>query len=237
MAVTFHIVTLFPNTFKSYLGESIVARAIKEKRIAVKFYNPRDFTSDKWARVDRRPYGGGPGMVLEAPAFVKAIEAAFRSAKLKAKSYKLKARVIIFSTQGKSFSNVYARSAVRKYTDLILVCGRYEGIDARVKKIFKAEEFSVGPYVLTGGELPAMIAIDAISRQIEGVLGNFDSVEERRIASSEVYTRPEVLTYKGKKYRVPRVLLSGNHAKITLWRNQNKSDFRPESFRGKKIDV
>lgn len=220
--MVFHVITLFPGAFKSYLGESIVARAIREKKIAVKFYNPREYTSDKWARVDRRPYGGGPGMVLEAPAFVKAIEDALRSARLKAKSYKLSARVVIFSASGKSFTNVYAKNVSKKFTDLILVCGRYEGIDARVKKIFKAEELSVGPYVLTGGELPAMIVVDSVARQIEGVLGNFDSVEEGRTASPEVYTRPEIFVHKGKKYRVPRVLLSGHHRDIELWREGKK---------------
>lgn len=212
--LTFHIITLFPNAFKSYLGESIIARAIREKKIAVKFYNPRDFTEDKWARVDRRPYGGGPGMVLEAPALVKAIEDA------KKKSKSRKTEVIIFSTSGKLFTNTYAHASARKAADFILVCGRYEGIDARVKKIFKAKEYSVGPYVLTGGELPAMVVIDAVARQIEGVLGNSDSVEERRTASSEVYTRPEIFTYKGKKYRVPKVLLSGHHRKMEEWKKQ-----------------
>ncbi|MEI6478854.1 MAG: tRNA (guanosine(37)-N1)-methyltransferase TrmD, partial [bacterium] len=103
---------------------------------------------------------------------------------------------------------------------IIMICGRYEGIDSRVKKIFKMENISVGPYVLTGGEIPAMILIDSISRQIEGVLGNFDSREEERVSSSEMYTRPEVLIYKGKKYKVPKVLLSGDHKKIDEWRSR-----------------
>ena len=124
------------------------------------------------------------------------------------------------SPAGKSFDTSYAKSTTKKYTDIIFICGRYEGIDARVKKIFKAEEISVGPYVLTGGELPAMIMIDSISRQIQGVLGNFDSREEERVASSDVYTRPEHITYKGKKYSVPKVLLSGHRAKIEEWKNK-----------------
>jgi len=98
--------------------------------------------------------------------------------------------------------------------DIILICGRYEGIDSRIKKILKAEEISVGPFVVTGGELPAMIMIDSISRQIKGVLGKQESIEEGRVSSGEMYTRPEVLKYRGKKYRVPKVLLSGNHRKI-----------------------
>jgi tRNA (guanine37-N1)-methyltransferase len=214
--MTFHVITLFPDAFKSYLGESIVARAIRDKKIAVKFYNPRDYTKDKWARVDRRPYGGGPGMVLEAPAIIKAIDSALKRAKNK------KIKVIIFSADGKVFENVRAKLMADKGTDIVLVCGRYEGVDARVKKIFKAEEISVGPYVLTGGELPAMIIVDAVARQIEGVLGNFDSVEERRVATSEVYTRPEILKYKGKTYRVPKVLLSGHRANIDIWKQGRK---------------
>lgn len=227
--ITFHVVTLFPQAFKSYLGESIIARAIREKKIAVKFYNPRDFTEDKWARVDRRPYGGGPGMVLEAPALIASVDKAMRNSKHKvlnsrqvSNSKSSKPKIVIFSTSGKQFTNVYAKSVVKRYTDIILVCGRYEGVDARVKKIFKAEEVSVGPYVLTGGELPAEIFIDAVSRQIEGVLGNFDSVEERRVASSEVYTRPEVIKYNGKIYKVPKILLSGHHGKIDAWKAGKK---------------
>ncbi|OHA18608.1 MAG: tRNA (guanosine(37)-N1)-methyltransferase TrmD [Candidatus Taylorbacteria bacterium RIFCSPHIGHO2_01_FULL_46_22b] len=212
--ITFHVITLFPQAFKSYLGESIIARAIREKSIAVKFYNPRDFTPDKWARVDRRPYGGGPGMVLEAPAFVKAIEKAIQNSKNK------KTLVLIFSAGGKEFTNMQAKKIADQKQHVVLVCGRYEGIDTRVKKIFKAQEISVGPYVLTGGELPAMIVVDAVARQIEGVLGNFDSVEERRVSSSEVYTRPEVFIHKGKKYRVPKILLSGHHAKIDEWKKK-----------------
>jgi tRNA (guanine37-N1)-methyltransferase len=107
---------------------------------------------------------------------------------------------------------------LKKYTDIILVSGRYEGIDARVKKIFKTEDFSIGPYVLTGGELPAMVMMDSIARQIPGILGDFNSVEENRVASEEIYTRPEVFKYKGKNYKVPKVLLSGDHKKIEEWR-------------------
>jgi tRNA (guanine37-N1)-methyltransferase len=109
-----------------------------------------------------------------------------------------------------------------KYSDIIFICGRYEGIDARVKKIFKMKDYSVGPFVTTGGELPAMIMIDSISRQIEGVLGKFNSREESRDASKDVYTRPETLEFNGKKYHVPKILLSGNHKKIEGWRVQRK---------------
>lgn len=210
----FHVISLFPDSLTSYLGESIIKRAIEDKKIKVKFYNPRDFSVDKWHRVDQRPYGGGPGMVIEALPVIKAI------AKAKGKSRKVK--VVWFTPSGKQFDTTEAKTYAKKYTDIIFICGRYEGIDARVKKAFKVEEVSVGPFVLTGGELPAMILIDTISRQIKGVLGDHASLEETRIASSDVYTRPEVVEYKGKKYRVPKVLLSGNHKLIDDWRQNKK---------------
>lgn len=211
----FHVITLFPDAFSSYLNESIISRAIEDKKIKVSFHNPRDFSDDKWRRVDQKPYAGGPGMVIQALPTVKAIDKALVKIK---KNKKAKTKIIFFSPAGKQFDTSYAKNISKKYTDIIFVCGRYEGIDARVKKIFKVEEVSVGPFVLTGGELPAMVLIDCISRQIEGVLGNFDSLEENRISSHDVYTRPEVFEYKKKKYRVPKILLSGNHANIEKWK-------------------
>ncbi len=210
--MTFHVVSLFPDSFESYLGASIIGRAVKEKKIRVKFYNPRDFTTKKLDRVDRRPYGGGPGMVLEAESVLKAA--------LKAKG-KSKAEIYFFDRSGETFSNELARKLVKKKVkDIVLICGHYEGIDARVQKILKAKKISVGPYTLTGGELPAMIVVDAVARQIPGVLGTFESIEEERVSSSEVYTRPEVFKWKRKNYRVPKVLLSGNHAEIDNWKRR-----------------
>jgi tRNA (guanine37-N1)-methyltransferase len=220
--MNFHIITLFPEMFDSYLNESILARAQKEGKIKFNFYNPRDYVkptagqkknAKPYLRVDDKPYGGGPGMVMQAEPMIKAIEAALRKVKIKNK-----AKVIFLSPSGKQFDTVYAKNISKKYNDIIIICGRYEGVDSRVIKIFKAEQISVGPFVLTGGELPAMIIADCVARQIEGVLGNFASREEERVASSEMYTRPEVLIYKGKKYKVPPVLLSGNHKKIEEWR-------------------
>jgi len=219
--MTFHIITLFPEMFDSYLNESILARAQKEGKIRFNFYNPRDFViptkaqkknEKPYLRVDDKPYGGGPGMVMQAEPMIKAIEAA----KKKIKENKIK--IIFLSPAGKQFDTAYSKTAVKKYTDIIIICGRYEGIDSRVKKIFKAEDISVGPFVLTGGELPAMIMADCMARQIKGVLGNFDSREEERISSSEMYTRPEILKYKNKTYKVPKVLLSGDHKKIVEWK-------------------
>ncbi len=207
----FHIISLFPDTMRAYLDDSILGRAQEDKKIRIDYYNPRDFTKDKWKRVDRRPYAGGPGMVLEAESILKAIDKAKGKRKGKVKTFFL-------APEGKQFTNTYARQLATKYDEIILISGRYEGIDARVEKITKAEKLTIGPYVVTGGELPAMIVIDAVSRQIPGVLGAFESLEEERIASPDVYTRPEVLEWKGKKYRVPKVLLSGDHKKIEEWK-------------------
>lgn len=212
--MTFHIITLFPGAFTSYLGESIIKRAIEDKKIAVKLYNPRDFADDKWARVDKKPYGGGPGMVIQAEPVIKAIA--------KAKGSKKRVKIIFLSPTGAQFTNEYAAGAAKKYSDIIIVSGRYEGIDARVKKVFKCDNISVGPFVLTGGELPAMLMIDVIARQVKGVLGDIQSLEESRISSADVYTRPDVFSWKGKKYRVPKVLLSGNHKEIDAWRSKHR---------------
>lgn len=210
--MNFHVITLFPKSFDSYLGESILKRAVEDKKIRVSFYNPRDFTEDKWKRIDRPPYAGGPGMVIQAEPVIKAI------AKAKGKK---NPKIIFLNPSGKQFTNSYAAGLAKKYKDVIIVSGRYEGIDARVKKVFKMDEVSVGPFVLTGGELPAQILIDVISRQVEGVLGNFDSLEEKRVGGDS-YTRPESFTYKGKVYRVPKVLLSGHREKIDEWKRKRK---------------
>ena len=225
--MNYHVITLFPESLASYLNESILKRAQEDKKISFKFYNPRDFATTKKnpsyadRRVDDKPYGGGPGMVIEAMPFIRAIEKAIGKKNTKINSKK-KFKIIWFTPSGKQFDTNYAKNAVEKYTDIIFICGRYEGIDARVKKAFKVEEVSVGPFVLTGGELPAMLLIDSISRQIKGVLGDHASLEENRIASPDVYTRPDVVEYKGKKYRVPKVLLSGNHKLIDEWRKKQQ---------------
>ncbi|MFH1402030.1 MAG: tRNA (guanosine(37)-N1)-methyltransferase TrmD [Patescibacteria group bacterium] len=209
--MNFHIITIFPEAFASYLGESILARAIKKKKIKIKFYNPRDWTKD--GKVDSKPYGGGPGMVMKAEPVIKAVA--------KAIGKKKKIKIIFLSPSGKFFDNAMARKFSKNYKDIVIICGNYEGIDARVRKIFRAEEISIGAYVLTGGALPAMILIDVIARQIKGVLHKKESLEENRVASSEVYTRPEIVIYKNKKYKTPAVLLSGHHKKIEEWKKRN----------------
>lgn len=211
----FHVVTLFPEVIEAYTGASILGRAIKEKKLSVKTVQLRDFAGNKWNKVDERPYGGGPGMVLRAEPVIKAVE--------KIKQGKSKIKVIITSAGGKPLTNAYAK-ALSKQKDVVIVCGRYEGIDARAKKILKAEEVSVGPYILTGGEIPALAIIDATARQIKGVLGKFESLEESRVASHEIYTRPEVLIVHGKKHRVPKVLLSGHRANVDIWKQKKRSN-------------
>ena len=209
--VHFKIVTLFPESIEPYLTSSIIGRAIKDKKIKVSFYDPKDFTRDKYGRVDRRPYGGGPGMVLEPDGMLRAAQKAIGNKKGIEK--------IFFSTDGAQFDEAMAQKLSKK-KDIVLICGHYEGIDARVPKILQAKKVTVGPYVLTGGELPAATMIDAIARFVPGVLGKAESLERSRVSSPEVYTRPEVLDWKGKKYRVPKVLLSGHHADIEKWKRR-----------------
>lgn len=211
--IHFHIITLFPDAVRAYLNESILGRAQKTKAIVISYYNPRDFTKDKWRRVDQRPYGGGPGMVLEAESLLKA---AYRATKGK------KTEVLFLSPAGKQFDTTLAKKLANTKRDIVIIAGHYEGVDARVKKILNAKEVSTGPYILTGGEVPAMAIVDAVARYIPGVLGKYESLEDERISSSEVYTRPEVLTWKGKRHRVPKVLLSGHHAKIEAWKKSRK---------------
>jgi tRNA (guanine37-N1)-methyltransferase len=213
--MNFHVVTLFPEVIEAYTSASILGRAQKEKLLSVKTYQLRDFVSNKWGKADDRPYGGGPGMVLQAEPFIKAVE--------KIKKKNPKAKILITAAGGKELTNAYAKSLL-KHKDVVILCGRYEGIDARAKKVLNAEEISVGPYILTGGEVPALAIIDASARQIKGVLGKFESLEESRIASHEMYTRPETLVHKGKKYRVPKVLLSGNHKEMDAWRDKKRSN-------------
>ncbi|MFA5737009.1 MAG: tRNA (guanosine(37)-N1)-methyltransferase TrmD [Candidatus Paceibacterota bacterium] len=220
----FHIITIFPESFESYLNSSMLWRSQKEKKVKFKFYNPRDFTKDKHRKVDGRPYGGGPGMVLQVEPILLAVKAAQKNIARLVKSSNLKFKIIITSPAGKKFDNQMAEKWSQKFEHIIVICGHYEGIDARVKKILRAEEVSIGPYVLTGGELPALVIMDAVARRIPGVLGNDVSLEEKRISTSEVYTRPEVFKNDGKNYRTPKVLLSGHHRKMEEWKKARTRD-------------
>ena len=210
--INIHIVTLFPKIFEEYFKASIVGRAIKEKRIKVTFYNPIDFSTDKNKRVDEKPYGGGPGMVLQAEPFLRAYS--------KAKGSKKNIRTIFLSPSGKNFDNKFAK-LLSLEKNIIFLCGHYEGIDERVKNATNAESVSVGDAILTGGEIPALYIVDALSRLIPKVLGNECSIETKRVASDKVYTRPESIKYKGKEYCVPKILLSGHHSNIEKWKKNS----------------
>ena len=249
--MNFHIITLFPDIFKSYLNESILARAIKNKKIKFFLSNPRNFVkptkSQKknkkpYLRVDSKPYGGGAGMVLQAEPILKAFSKIEKKitppTPLTLRGEKKKMKVVIFSAKGKMFNQKMAYDWAKKYKEIIFITGRYEGIDERVKKALKAEEISIGPYVLTDGDVATMVVTSAVARLIPGVI-RLESLKEEshwnlllkkeknnKVGESGLeyphYTRPEVLEYKGKKYRVPKVLLSGNHAEIEKWRNKKK---------------
>ncbi len=230
--MNFHVITLFPEAVEAYTNASILGRAQREKLLTVKTYQLRDTADNKWGKVDERPYGGGPGMVLRAEPVIKAVQKIQKNLEAKPREKENreakphgKVKILITAAGGKLLTNAYAK-ALLKHKDVIIICGRYEGIDARAKKVLKAEEVSVGPYILTGGEVPAMAIIDATARQIKGVLGKFASLEESRVASHDIYTRPEVLKVKGKSHRVPKVLLSGHHANIDTLRSKKRS--KPE---------
>lgn len=235
--MTFHFITLFPESFRSYLESSIIGRAIKEKKIKLRFYNPRDFVDAKnasgYKQVDDKPYGGGAGMVLQAEPILNAFTKVEKTLKSKKK------KVVIFSAKGKFFNQKMAYDWAKKYDEIVFVTGRYEGIDERVKKALKAEEISIGPYVLTDGDVAAMVVSSAVARLIPGVI-RLESLKEEshwnlllekekngQVGTNGLeyphYTRPEILVYKNKKYRVPKILLSGDHAKIENWRQKSNS--------------
>jgi tRNA (guanine37-N1)-methyltransferase len=207
----FNIITIFPEIFDSYFNESIIGRAQEKKLVNIKIHNLRNYTEDKRNTVDDHPYGGGPGMVMMVEPIYKVIKALKKS---KIQNPKSKTRIILFSTRGKKFDQAMAKR-FSKLDNLIMVCGRYEGVDERVAKYIADEEVSIGDYVLTGGEIPAMIVVDAVSRLIPGVLGKHESLEEIK-GSYPVYTRPE----KFGKWSVPATLLSGDHKKINEWRGK-----------------
>lgn len=211
----FHLITLFPDACEAYLSASILGRARDKKKIAVAYQSPRPYVDNRWGKVDERPYGGGPGMVMTALPVVRAVKKALARRKDK------KVAIVWFSPGAKQFTNKDA-DALAKYDDVVLVCGRYEGIDERAAKMLKTmgtlKRFAVGDATYTGGEVPALAIVDAVTRRLPGVLGKDESVEERRTASHETYTRPESIEWEGKKYKIPKVLASGNHAEIEAWK-------------------
>ena len=218
--IRFDCVTLFPEMFAAVTASGITRRALEEHRWAWQAWNPRDFAENAWRRIDDRPFGGGPGMLMQPGPLEKAIAAA-KAAQQEAGL--ASSRVIYLSPQGQPLRHerVMALAAqAQADTGLVLLCGRYEGVDERVIERCVDEEISIGDFVLSGGELPAMVLIDAIVRQLPGVLGDATSAVEDSFVGGLLdcphYTRPE--TYAGQA--VPEVLLSGNHERIRRWRLQ-----------------
>ena len=207
----FDILTLFPDMFSSPFQESILGKAIEKGLIQIRTINIRDFASDKHQIVDDSPYGGGQGMVMKVEPIARAIE--------QAKAQDPDAWTVYLTPQGKQFNQAIARTLASR-SHLILLCGRYEGVDERVKELFVDEEISIGDYVLTGGELAAMVIIDSVSRLLQGVLGSDQSAQEDSFVDFLLeyphYTRPS--NFRGNC--VPQVLLSGNHSAISLWRRK-----------------
>ena len=221
----FDIITIFPEILDSYLNESLMGRARSEKIIDVRVHDLRKWSDNRhskasptnpkhWSfrRVDDHPFGGGPGMVLQVGPIYRAVRSII-------KSKTSKTRVILFSTRGKAF-NATAAKRLARYDQLIFICGRYEGVDERVAKHVADEEISLGPYVLSGGELPALIVTEAVARFRPGFLGKTESLEEKN-GSHPAYTRPPIFEPKrGVKWPVPEVLRSGDHKKIAAWRRR-----------------
>lgn len=217
----FDVITIFPDVFEPYFQTSILKRAQERKDIIINIHNLRDWAEGKRKTVDDTPYGGGPGMILK-------IEPIYRALKSLNSKKKKKQKIILLSPRGRKFDQKMAKK-LSSCQRIIFICGRYEGVDARVDKLVD-EKISVGDYVLTGGELPAMIMVDAIARLVPGVI-NPESLKEESFGFSEdcleypQYTRPEVFTCLGKsaklkKLKVPKVLLSGNHQEIAKWRQK-----------------
>ncbi|GIW65687.1 MAG: tRNA (guanine-N(1)-)-methyltransferase [Candidatus Parcubacteria bacterium] len=211
--VRFDIITLFPEAF-SYFNSSLFKKAQKNRIIKINLVNLRDFVDNKFKITDDYPYGGGPGMVLKIEPIYKAIESLKKKSKLKPKI------IILTDLRGKKFNYTLIKKLIF-YKHFIIICGHYEGVDERVKEIVDLS-INIGPYILTGGELPAMIIVDAISRYIPGFLKNPLSLEDKRLPglySMPVYTRPAIFkTKEGKILKVPKILLSGNHKEINNWR-------------------
>lgn len=224
----FNIITIFPAIFDSYFNESIIKRAQKKGLAYFNIINLRDYTTDKHKTVDDTPYGGGAGMVMKIEPIFKALQA-LKKQKTRNKKpassagRQTNSKTILLSARGKKWNQQLAKR-YSKLDEIIFICGRYEGVDERVEKLVD-EEISIGDYVLTGGELGAMIMVDSITRLLPGVLGNSQSAvneshSEPGILEYPQYTRPEVFEINGKNQRVPKILLSGDHQKIESWRKK-----------------
>lgn len=219
----FNIITIFPGLFDSFLQESLIKKAIDKKLVSFNIINLRDFTADKHKKVDDTPYGGGAGMVIKIEPIYKALK------KLQGRRKKLgKRKIVLLTPAGRQFDQKMAEK-FSKVDEITFICGRYEGVDARADD-FIDEKVSIGPYVLNGGEIAAQAIIEATFRLIPGSVGNIESIKEEtfsfkkdgKLVTAEYpsYTRPEVFEVGGKKYKVPKVLLSGDHKKIKEWREK-----------------
>lgn len=220
----FDIITIFPQIFDSYFNTSIVARAQKMEKIKIRAVDLRQYASDNYKSVDDRPFSGGAGMILKLENIYLAMEDVKKDI---AKEKDKKTRVILFSANGKKFTQDMAKKWA-KYDRVVMICGRYEGVDNRVAEKIADEEISIGEYVLTGGEIPAMVVVDSIARLLPGVIKedslaseSFNKVGKEKVLEYPQYTRPEVfVTKEGKKWRAPKILLSGDHKKIQEWREK-----------------
>jgi len=217
----FKILSIFPDILNSYLEDSIIKRAVAKKIIKIEKYNLRNWTNDRHHTVDDAPYGGGAGMLMKIEPLYQALKEIKKKSRVDVK----KRKIILLSASGKTWNQKLAKQ-YSYLEEIIFVCGRYEGVDARIKK-FIDEEISIGDYVLTGGELPALVMIDSITRLLPGVLGNSASIEEeshneKNVLEYPQYTRPAIFEAEGKKYAVPKVLLKGNHAQIKDWRHKKQ---------------
>jgi tRNA (guanine37-N1)-methyltransferase len=207
VTLRFSIFTLFPEMFSGPFDESIIRRAIDAGLVRIDIHDIRTWTYDRHRTADDRPYGGGAGMVLMAPPIVEGVEAMLGDTRV---------RVLVTSAGGRQFDQRFAQELVAE-PEIVVICGHYEGIDARVEELLGAEEISIGDYVLTGGELPAMVIVDAVTRLIPGVIDEASTAEEsyqEGLVEYPQYTRPAA--YRG--LAVPPVLLSGHHAEIAAWR-------------------
>lgn len=238
MPKTFHLISIFPEVFESYFGVGVLGRAQKKGLIQIKCYDLRDFAHDKHRSVDDTPYGGGPGMVMKIEPIFDCVQKIKNDISQSIQSEKeikkenptkqgilqknKKTKVILLSAKGKIFDQKKALQ-LSKLENVIIICGRYEGVDERVARHVADEEISIGKFVISGGELAAMVVVDAVSRMIPGVLGNPNSLASESFLSSKemdypVYTRPEVF----RSWKVPKVLLTGNHEKIAKWRKDHQ---------------
>lgn len=218
----FNIITIFPKIFDSYINESILKIAQKKKKVKIKIHNLRDYTRDKHKTIDDRPYGGGAGMVLMVESIYRALK------KIAPRRQTKKTKIILLSPTGKTFNQKMAEK-FSKLDRIIFICGRYEGVDARVEKLID-KKISIGDYVLSGGELPALVITEAVTRLIPGVLGKYESTKEESFARGKLleypqYTRPETFNPNKKiKWSAPKILLSGNHQKIAEWREKHSKN-------------